>query len=352
MKSKQRVNYILWSRNDAVGKVTKILLEKLENKVDLKMLKLNFISERRCFKSFFLFINSIRIIPLLMTNKIIHFEEPKQLELLLNIFRNKKSVLTVHHLEEEEKGIRGKIIFLMYKLLHKSFSKFIAISEKTKKDLIEQYGINPDKIEVVYHGVDKKIFRPTKKKVSPLKNKKYILYLGSEVPRKNIENLLKAFKKVSEKYPDLYLVKAGYSGGDQFREKTKKLVKELGLTKKVILVSKRLKEEELPLYYSNAELFVYPTLQEGFGMPLVESMACGCPVVTSDIAPMNEITKGQVLVNPYNSKDIVKGIDKILSNRKYKNKLIQKAKQRAKDFDWEKSAKKILRVYEELEKDN
>ena len=161
---------------------------------------------------------------------------------------------------------------------------------------------------------------------------------------------LKAFKDISLKYPNMILLKAGYSGGDKHRENTKRLIQELGLTKKVIIVPTHLKEEELPFYYSNAELFVYPTLKEGFGMPLVEAMACGCPVITSNLAPMNEIAKGQVLVNPNNFKDISKGIDKVLSNKKYKRKLINIAILRAKDFDWDKFSDKVLKVYQELEK--
>jgi glycosyltransferase involved in cell wall biosynthesis len=343
--------YISWNRRDAVQKVTRNLIKTLIKNQYFNSIKLKMNTKNKFLRSFDILRGIAKISPLFFSKKIIHFEESRQFEPIINaLFRKNKSVVTVHHVGKKNYWL--DFLFILEKIVHKSFSKLIAISEKTKQDLIEIHNIKPEKITVVYNGLDHEVFKPTKKKVNSLKNKKYILYLGSEIPRKNIENLLKAFKEISKKYPDLYLVKAGYSGGDEYREKTKKLIKELELSKKVIIVSKRLKEEELPIYYSNAEIFVYPTLQEGFGMPLVESMACGCPVVTSDIAPMNEIANNQELVNPHNYKGIAKGMNKVLSNKEYKTLLIKKGLQRAKDFDWKKSANKILDVYEELEKEN
>lgn len=347
-ENKIKVNYIKWERSDAIGKVTSIYLNHLKDKVDLNVITLKTKSKNKFLRVFQILGNLVKVFKLLFQNSIIHFEEPKNFESIVNFFfKYKKSILTVNHLEEKKHN--RNISFLKWKWKHNSFSKLIAISEKTKTDLIKEYGINPNKIETVYLGVDKNIFRQTNKKVKGFENKKYILYLGSELPRKNIPNLLKSFKNISLKYPELILLKAGYSSGDQYRVKTKKLIKQYGLTNKVIFINKHISEKELPIYYSNAELFVYPTLQEGFGMPLVEAMACGCPVVTSNISPMKEIAKGQVLVNPYDFESITKGIDEILSNKKYREILKKNAIDRANDFDWEKSAKKILEIYKELQ---
>lgn len=343
---KIKVNYIRWKRSDAIEKVTSMILNNLRNKINLNVVTLKMGSGNRILSIVKDLKNTITLLRFFFRDEIIHFEEPGRREPFINIiFKHKKSILTVHHLEEENQGFINWLSFFKDKQEHSSFSKLIAVSEKTKKDLVKYYGINANKIKTIYSGVDKEIFKPTSKNLGFLKDKEYILYLGSENPRKNIENLLKAFKEVSIKYPNLILVKAGYSGGGNYRENTEKLIKELDLTKKVFLIFKHIPEKELPVYYSNAELFLYPSLKEGFGMPLVEAMACGCPVVTSDLAPMNEIAKGQVLVNPYDFKDIAKGMIKTLSNKKYKEKLKKQGLERAKDFDWEKSADEIVKLY-------
>ncbi len=345
---KINIKYISWRRNDAIGKVAENQLNELGNKVRLKKIILSLKPENKILYLLKLTRNILNITRELFSRKIIYFEELKQLEVLPNIlFRNKRSVATVHHLEERKSGLKGGLEFLIYKRLHRSFAKLIAISKKTKQDLIKKYGISPEKIEVVYHGIDKKIFKPTKKKLKKLKSP-YIFYMGSEVPRKNIENLLRAFREISLKYPDLFLVKAGYHGGEGHREKMLKLIKKYDLKDKVILISDYLKEEDLPMYYSNAELFLYPSLKEGFGMPLVEAMACGCPVVTSNLAPMNEIANNQELVNPKDNRSIAKGVNRILSNKRYREVLRKNALKRAGDFDWEKSANKLVKIYEEL----
>lgn len=342
-----RVNYILWERNDAIGKVTSNYLSHLQSKIDLNIILLDARSKN---KPLMYLKNLLKISRGLLKNEIIHIEEPTNIESnLLLIFKNKKSVLTAHHVDSKSWKVINNISFLKEKIKHSSVSRLVAISKKTRQDLITQYNIPANKIEVVYHGIDHKIFRPMNNKLKGV-HKKYILYLGSETPRKNIENLLKAFKIVSQKYPDIVLLKAGYSSGPQYRENTKKLIEKYGLKNKVIFAPENIAEKDLPSYYSNAELFVFPSLKEGFGMPLVEAMACGCPVVTSNIAPMNEIAQGQELVNPLSPEEIAKGMIKILSNKKYKEKLIKNGLERAKDFDWEKSANKILEIYKELDK--
>lgn len=347
---KIKVTYIKWERNDAIGKVTSKILENLRNKVNFNIITLKIKSENRFLRIFEILKNIIKVSKLLLSRDIIHFEEPKTFEPILNLlFKHKKSILTVHHLDENNQKNIKRLLFFKNKQKHNSFSKLIAVSKKTKTDLIKKYKINPNKIKSSYLGVDKKIFKPTNKKSDKPKRNRYIFYIGSEVPRKNIGNLLKGFKKISFKYSDLILLKAGEPEGKKYRKSTNKLIKQYGLTKKVFFVSKYINEKELPLYYSNAELFIYPSLKEGFGMPLVEAMACGCPIVTSNISPMKEIAKGQVLVNPYDPDSISRGIDKILSNKKYRATLKEKALKRAKDFDWGKIAKKTLDTYKELQ---
>ncbi len=342
---KVNVNYIRWGRDDAVGKVSDNILSHINKKQNINTVVLEAKSSNVYKRVLRIIKSTFKIAYLLFKKEVVHFEESKRFETNINILiRNKRSVLTVHHIDYDKNYLNS----LFLKLKYRSFSKIIAVSENTKKDIINKYRISSSKIITAYNGVNKSIFRPLNKKSFDLVGKKYILYLGSEVPRKNIYNLLKAFKEILLKHPNLFLVKAGYSGGDKYRENTKKIIQDLGLRDRVILISKRLNEKDLPLYYSNSELFIYPTLQEGFGMPLVEAMACGCPIVTSNINPMKEIARGQVLVNPFKYKDIAKGIDKVLSSEKYKKELKEKAITRSNDFDWEESANKILNIYKEL----
>lgn len=339
-----RINYITWIRNDAIGKVTENTLREL-NKLD-NVNKISLYPKRKVFG----FIRNLgKLIKIYFTKGIIHYEDPKNKEVMINIFlRWKKTILTVHHLENKSGGIKGSLEFWIYGLIYKSFNELISISEKTKMDLISQYGIKSNNIKVIYHGIDKSIFLPTKIRPKIIGNKKYILYLGSEIPRKNIRNLLESFKLISNKYPKLFLVKAGYSGGKNYRRDMINIIKELKLTKKVIIVSKEIDERDLSKYYSNAELFLYPSLQEGFGMPIMESMACGCPVVTSDMPPMNEIALEQILVDPNNHNDIANGMNSILSNNKNRLKIKERGINRSRSFDWKISANKILKIYKKL----
>jgi glycosyltransferase involved in cell wall biosynthesis len=244
---KIKVNYIGFERDDSISIVNNKLLYGLRDKVNFNIILFKTKIETIFLRYLIHIMDLIKLFKILFKKEIIHFECPGGIEPILIIFiNNKKTILTVHHLEERKCLL--DLSFFIMRLKHNAFSRLIAVSEKTKKDLIEKYKINPNKIEVAYLGVDRKLFKNNSKKVDLLKNKRYLLYLGSEVPRKNIENLLKAFKEISMKYPNLYLVKAGYSGGDKYRENTLKLIKDLKLKDKVIIISKRLREEELPKY--------------------------------------------------------------------------------------------------------
>ena len=176
--SKIKVNYVKWERGDAIGKVTSRVLENIRGKVDLNIITLKRESKNGFLKILKSLRNIMKILQLFFRDEIIHFEGTTDKEPILNIiFKHKKSILTVHHLEENnKKSIKKKLSLLKDRQKHLSFSKLIAVSEKTKEDLIEQYNINPSKITVVCNGINKDIFKPTSKKINFLRNKGYILY--------------------------------------------------------------------------------------------------------------------------------------------------------------------------------
>jgi len=229
----------------------------------------------------------------------------------------------------------------------KKAEKVITISENTKKDVIEQTNTVPSKIKSILLGVDK-IFLDKKnsrdKKVLDKYNikKPYILFVGMLEPRKNIKGLIEAFYLVQNKHDnDLIIVgKKGWMYQDIF-----KLVKKLKLEGEVIFTG-YLPDEDLPSLYSNATCFVYPSFYEGFGIPIVEAMACGCPVITSNNSSMREVAgEAAILVNPYNVEEIKDAIEKVIYNPKEKKRLQKLGFQNVKRFNWDKMAEETINMY-------
>jgi glycosyltransferase involved in cell wall biosynthesis len=226
--------------------------------------------------------------------------------------------------------------------------RLIAISNSTKNDILKLYPqIKEEKIKVIYHGYDKSLFReniPLEeiKKVNTkyqLLNTRYILFVGALQPRKNIETLLSAFEELrrSEKYKNLSLVIAGSPGwlAENIIEKIKK-------TPGAIMTGK-FKTEDLPALMAGAEVFVLPSLYEGFGLPVLEAMACGTPVIAADNSSLREIVReAGILFDPYSSSQLAKILQEVLENDQLQKKLRAKGLERAKGFSWEKCARETL----------
>jgi len=220
----------------------------------------------------------------------------------------------------------------------------IAVSENTKKDIVKILDIPSEKIKVIYEAGDE-VFRK-KSSLRSIENAKkkygisgnYILAVGTLEPRKNLKRLIMAFSRV-RRNSSLSLAIAGNAGwgGELEGLQGKTLgVKFLGYVPKEVLA---------PLY-AGAQCFVYPSLYEGFGLPILEAMASGCPVVTSNISSLPEVAgEAAVLVDPENIEDIARGIKEAISKRK---ELIRKGFERARQFSWEKTASQTLGVYREV----
>ncbi len=215
----------------------------------------------------------------------------------------------------------------------KEVDRIIVPSNSTKSDLID-FGILEKKIVVIYEGVDEVFKQRSKETVENLKRKyrisgDYILAVGVGL-RKNTDNIISAFEKVRPG-KDLKLVVAG--GTDQISE-----------TRGVVYTGYISNEEKATLY-SGAETLVYPSIYEGFGLPILEAFACKCPVVTSDVSSMPEVAgNAAVLVDPSSVDSIAEGIKKALDNKKG---LVEKGIKRAKEFSWQKAAEETLEVYRE-----
>jgi len=220
--------------------------------------------------------------------------------------------------------------------------RIIAVSQSTKKDLINQ-GIHPDKITVIY-SAPAQIFKPLKSKsqLQAIKAKyglkgPYLLSVGTQEPRKNLTRLIKAYSQLKLKTMPLAI--AGKFGwGD--RTQPIKGVKLLNFVP----------DEDLVGLYSAAKAFIYPSLYEGFGFPVLEAMACGCPVITSNTSSLPELGgQAALYVNPKKTTDITQAIKILLGlNSAKRHQLINKGLQQAQQFSWSKTAQQTLKLYQEV----
>ena len=223
----------------------------------------------------------------------------------------------------------------------------IAISEKTKQDLIENLNIPEERIHVIYHGVDHASFRPVVER--PYEGR-YVLFVGSEHPRKNLITLLKAFRRLKQdaRFSDLKLLKVGAAGGQEapFREMTLRAIADLGLTNDVVFTG-YVADAALPGYYSGAQCLVLPSLAEGFGFPPLEAMACGCPVLVSDAGSLPEIVgNGGVVLPARDDAAMAAKLAEVITDAAYRNGLRAAGLKRASQFTWESTAEQTARVYE------
>ncbi|MCD6225488.1 glycosyltransferase family 4 protein [bacterium] len=226
--------------------------------------------------------------------------------------------------------------------------KIIAISQSTKKELTEVYNLSPSKIVVAHPGF-KKIF-PLSKVVDFQRVKKkyglgkYILYLSTLKPNKNVEGLVEAFSllKKENKFLPYQLVIAGKKGW--LYQQIFAKVKRLNLEKEVVFTG-FVPDEEVPALLAKATVFVLPSFWEGFGIPVLEAMAAGVPVVCSSVGALPEVAgKAAVFVDPYSPSSIAQGIAAVLKDKKKRMKMIKEGRKQVKKFSWEKCSKIILNV--------
>ncbi len=272
------------------------------------------------------------------------------------------SVLTIHdvaYLKHPEFYQDKKLCeYDMNYLLKKSApraTKLIVISESTKRDVCDMLNVPEEKMRVIYYGIDhEKYVRKGEEEINGALSgfgipRPYILSIvGTLEPRKNIPGLLRAFSlfKKRSKLPHT-LVIAG-AGIQHFIQQTEHVASSLALSKDVVFLS-NLQEEQILCLYSGAEFFVYPSLYEGFGLPVLEAMCFGLPVACSSVSSLPEVAEDAgVYFNPYNVEEMAYMLLLLSENDAMRKSLAEKSRERAKQFSWEKSARETLSVYREV----
>jgi len=227
-------------------------------------------------------------------------------------------------------------------------TQIIAVSKTTKKDIVKNYGVDEEKISIVYNGFEKITKEKTSAveersgKTAEVKSKKYILFVGTIQPRKNLELLIDSFGKFSQANKDFKLVIVGKKGW--LYKSIFEKVRIMRLEDKVIFAG-HVSDAELVGYYKNAFCFVLPSLYEGFGIPVLEAMSYGCPVIASFTSSLPEVGgDASLYFDPKNPDDLLEKLNMILNNKNLKKELIAKGNLRIKDFSWEKCAKETLNV--------
>lgn len=246
----------------------------------------------------------------------------------------------IHELFPESFYKRDKTTELKKEAVERA-QHLICVSHNTKKDLIELFGINEEKISVVHLGIDQ-----VKQKISldVSIDKPYLLYVGHRGGYKNFQGFLKAFAYSNRLRKDFFILAFG---SDKFSNEELKLIDDLGLdTKQVkhMLGS----DEVLAALYQRAEAFIYPSLYEGFGIPPLEAMVNDCPVVSSNISSMPEVIgDAAIFFNPLSLEDMVMAIEKVVYNTECRSDLINKGQIRREQFTWKSCAQRTLTAYQQ-----
>jgi len=230
----------------------------------------------------------------------------------------------------------------------KKARKIVTVSDCTKNDIIKFFKISEDKIIRIYNGYDnrKLYYRKNAKNYiyEKYQIRNYLLAVGASYPHKNYDTLIKATSLISDKNTSLIIA----GGRNEYRNYLKKLTRELNLADKVLFID-YVSQEDLPYFYSAAKCLVYPSLYEGFGLPPLEAMACGCPVITSNTSSLPEVVgDAGVMINPYSIEEIAKAIDMVLSNENLRKEMIEKGLKQAQEFSWRKTAEEIYKVIKEI----
>jgi glycosyltransferase involved in cell wall biosynthesis len=298
------------------------------------------------------FLNSIYTYLRLLNGRFDVFHQTDYATYYFSAIRHKKMVTTFHDMnytvyyDSYPKKLRKrahKLIRLQKKSVERA-DKIIAVSQNTKKDLVEFWGINPEKIVVIYHGIE------TKKNLEIVPNRylddPYVLYVGERSLFKNFDRFIHAFAILHSKHQELKLICTGRPMTHSERE----MLKELGLFD--IVISVPAQESTMVQLYRDAEMFVYPSYSEGFGMPILEAMANNCPVLVSNASCLPEVAGDAGLYfDPFDVSDIADKMGILYANPELRHELLIKCKKQLDKFSWEKSVNEHLKVYQSVSKE-
>jgi len=274
-------------------------------------------------------------------------------------------VMTVHDVFEhmyrarERSGVRRTLHFQLTRRVLKGAARILAVSQYTRSEIENLFGIPAARIGVVYNAIDERFLRghasETERQMLTERyriNYPFLLYAGRISPHKNLVRIIEAFSALKaelekeDKFPDLKLIIIG----DELSKHPdlRRTVVRGGVQNDVRFMG-FVPIEVLRVFYDAAKIFVFPSLYEGFGLPPLEAMAHGTPVVTSNTSSLPEVVgNAAVLVNPENVFEIMRALHRVLLDQTVRDKLKQRGYEQVKKFSWEASAKQILAVYEEI----
>lgn len=305
------------------------------------------------FKTFLLMLRLLNKSPDFLTKEadIMH-----STDLLFPASSNKPSVLTVHDLiflrfprfytQKNRSYMKS-----MAKFSIKNASHIICYSQATKKDIVNLLAVDENKISVIYLGVEKYFKRTNNRSISLAKQKyklprNYILTLSTIEPRKNLKRLIQAFNSIKSEIGDFKLVIVGQRGW-KYR-KFFQFLSQMDVEEDIVLTG-YVNDKDLPAIYSGASVFAYPSLYEGFGLPVLEAMACGTPVVCANTSSLPEIVgEAAVTINPYSVKEIATGIKNVIVDKNLAKTLSNESIKQARKFSWENTAKQTLAIYKQV----
>ncbi len=293
---------------------------------------------------------------------LVHYTYFDPFFLTLSLLQPIPFVVTVHDLiplaypERFPKGVRGEVKWAIQKKALRHARRIITDSKASKTDIHKIVGYKPEEIDVVYLApspvfkpvTDRKFLLQVKQKYSL--SEEFILYVGDVNWNKNIIGMLKAFTELKSWNPNpknLKMVFVGKAFLDDSLAETQeinKTIQSLGLSEDILKLG-FVSEEDLVALYNSANVYLQPSFAEGFGFPVLEAMACGCPVVASNTSSLSEIAGPSVMINPHDPEDIARGINSILRSRA-KPELSKEAIAWAKNFTWKKAAEETISVYE------
>jgi glycosyltransferase involved in cell wall biosynthesis len=235
----------------------------------------------------------------------------------------------------------SKTYYLIYKILTpivvKNAKKIMTVSNSSKQEIIKYLKTDPDKIEVVYNALSNTFLKPSSQNQDQSSGEKYILAVSSLNPRKNFLRIIHAFRELN--IPEIKLYIVGNTSGVFSSENVDKHITE------DIRILGYVSDEELSNYYRHAQLFIYPSLHEGFGIPPLEAQSNGCPVVVSNIPALKEVYGDSVAYcDPYNISSIVSQMRNVLEDETLRNSLIRKGYEKILQYSWKQSAQKVIRL--------
>ncbi|HVS02720.1 MAG TPA: glycosyltransferase family 1 protein [Thermoanaerobaculia bacterium] len=267
-----------------------------------------------------------------------------------------RSVVTIHdiiHLLYPEFLPSKLAFFYAQQMIRRSLARgdrILTVSQNSRSDLLRYFDVDGRKIEVIYNGVEDVFHR--RLAAADLERwlarlglqRPYLLFVGNPKPHKNLDGVIQAYARAQEIHPfEASLVCVGSPREADL--KIQQRAETLGVADRMQLLG-HVAQEALPAIYQGATLFLFPTLYEGFGLPVVEAMASGTPVITSNTSALKEIAEGYAhLVNPLDSEALARAIASLMADPERRAQLVKLGEKRARDFSWDRAARRTLEVY-------